>query len=212
MRQQGWAGSGRVGQGPVELGRGEAEEREQGLDRHAGQMGQVVGGEAGQCAPQHQRVVPGERVDHSREVDRSSGHGARAPCRPAGRIGRAYRAGRGRNIPGPVAVGLSRGLTAAGTRRIAIATATWNGTVVAESDDTVIVEGNHYFPRDALKVETRDSPRTSVCPWKGTARYLDLVVDGQANEAAAWYYPEPKAAAAEIRDRVAFWKGVAVTS
>ena len=92
-----------------------------------------------------------------------------------------------------------------------MATATWNGTVVAESDDTVVVEGNHYFPREALKVETRDNSDTSVCPWKGTASYLDLVVDGQVNEGAAWYYPQPKDAAAEIKDRLAFWKDIEVT-
>lgn len=92
-----------------------------------------------------------------------------------------------------------------------MATATWNGTVIARSDDTVVVEGNHYFPREALTAEARPSPETSVCPWKGTASYLDLVVDGEVNEAAIWYYPEPKPAAAEIKDRVAFWKGVVVT-
>ena len=90
-------------------------------------------------------------------------------------------------------------------------TATWNGTVVAESDDTVVVEGNHYFPRSAVRDELlRPSDSHSVCPWKGTASYLSLVVDGQVNEDAAWYYPEPKTAAAEITDRVAFWKGVEV--
>ena len=93
-----------------------------------------------------------------------------------------------------------------------MATATWNGTVVAQSDDTVIVEGNHYFPRDAVGVDTRDNSQTSECPWKGTASYLNLVVDGEVNEGAAWYYPEPKEAAAEIKDRVAFWKGVEVTA
>lgn len=92
-----------------------------------------------------------------------------------------------------------------------MATATWNGTVIARSDDTVVVEGNHYFPREALVAEVRDSTSTSVCPWKGTAHYLDLVVDGQVNEGAIWYYPEPKAAAAEIKDRVAFWRGVVVS-
>ena len=90
-------------------------------------------------------------------------------------------------------------------------TATWNGTVVAESDDTVVVEGNHYFPRSAVRSELlRPSDTHSVCPWKGTASYLSLVVDGQVNEDAAWFYPEPKTAAAEITDRVAFWKGVEV--
>lgn len=92
-----------------------------------------------------------------------------------------------------------------------MATASWNGTVLAESDDTLVVEGNHYFPRDAVKDEVLvDSSHTSVCPWKGTASYYSVVVDGQTNENAAWYYPEPKDAAAEIRDRVAFWKGVQV--
>ena len=92
-----------------------------------------------------------------------------------------------------------------------MATASWNGTVIAESDDTVVVEGNHYFPRDAVKDEVLvDSSHTSVCPWKGTASYYSVVVDGQTNENAAWYYPEPKDAAAQIRDRVAFWKGVEV--
>ncbi len=92
-------------------------------------------------------------------------------------------------------------------------TASWNGTVIAESDDTVVVEGNHYFPRSAVKDGVlTESAKTSVCPWKGTASYFSVVVDGQTNEDAAWYYPEPKDAAAQIRDRVAFWKGVQVTS
>ena len=94
-----------------------------------------------------------------------------------------------------------------------MATASWNGTVLAESDDTVVVEGNHYFPREAVKDELlTESSRTSVCPWKGTASYYSVVVDGQTNADAAWYYPEPKDAAAEIRGRVAFWKGVQVTA
>jgi uncharacterized protein (DUF427 family) len=92
-----------------------------------------------------------------------------------------------------------------------MATASWNGTVLAESDDTVVVEGNHYFPREAVRDGVLvDSDRTSVCPWKGTASYFSVVVDGQTNADAAWYYPEPKDAAAEIRGRVAFWKGVEV--
>jgi uncharacterized protein (DUF427 family) len=91
-----------------------------------------------------------------------------------------------------------------------VATATWNGTVVARSDDTVVVEGNHYFPREALTADVRESTATTVCPWKGTAHYLDLVVDGQVNEGAVWYYPDPKPAAAEIEGRVAFWRGVVV--
>jgi len=92
-------------------------------------------------------------------------------------------------------------------------TASWNGTVIAESDDTVVVEGNHYFPRSAVKEGVlTESSRTSVCPWKGTASYLSVLVEGQTNSDAAWYYPEPKEAAAQIRDRVAFWKGVEVRS
>lgn len=90
--------------------------------------------------------------------------------------------------------------------------ATWNGTVLAESDDTVVVEGNHYFPGDSLKRELFTETDThTVCPWKGTASYLTVEVDGQRNEDAAWFYPDPKDAAAEIKDRVAFWKGVEVT-
>ena len=94
-----------------------------------------------------------------------------------------------------------------------MARATWNGTVVAESDDTVIVEGNHYFPIESVRADLiQPNSHTSVCPWKGTASYYDLVVDGQVNQSAAWYYPTPKDAAAEIKDRVAFWKGVTVVA
>lgn len=94
-----------------------------------------------------------------------------------------------------------------------MAIATWNGTVIAESDDTVVVENNHYFPRSAVRDDVlRDSDHTSVCPWKGTASYFSLEVDGKTNDNAAWFYPEPKDAAEEIRDRVAFWKGVQVTA
>jgi uncharacterized protein (DUF427 family) len=90
--------------------------------------------------------------------------------------------------------------------------ATWNGTVIAESSDTVVVEGNHYFPPDSVRREhLRESATSSVCPWKGTASYWSIEVDGQVNTDAAWYYPQPSDAAAEIRDRVAFWKGVEVT-
>lgn len=90
-------------------------------------------------------------------------------------------------------------------------TATWNGAVIARSDDTVVVEGNHYFPRSAVDPAClRDSPHTSLCPWKGTAHYFSLLVNGAENPDAAWYYPEPKSAAEEIRDRVAFWRGVQV--
>ena len=90
--------------------------------------------------------------------------------------------------------------------------AEWNGAIIAESDDTVVVEGNHYFPRAAVKDEfVKDSSTTSVCGWKGTANYLSLVVDGDENPDAAWYYAEPKDAAEEIRGRVAFWRGVTVS-
>ena len=93
-----------------------------------------------------------------------------------------------------------------------MATASWNGTVLAESDDTVVVEGNHYFPRSSVRADVlRDSATTTVCPWKGTASYHSVEVDGQVNADAAWYYPSPKSAAAEIEDRIAFWKGVTVT-
>jgi uncharacterized protein (DUF427 family) len=91
--------------------------------------------------------------------------------------------------------------------------AVWNGETVAESDDTVVVEGNHYFPAGSVRQELlRPSDTHTVCPWKGTASYYTLEVDGQRNRDAAWYYPEPKPAAAEIKDRVAFWRGVEVTA
>jgi len=93
-----------------------------------------------------------------------------------------------------------------------MAKATWKGAVLADTDDTVVVEGNHYFPREAVDDAVLEpSDQTSVCPWKGTASYFDVVVDGERDEGAAWYYPEPKDAAAEIKDRVAFWKGIEVT-
>ena len=89
--------------------------------------------------------------------------------------------------------------------------ARWNGAVIADSDDTVVVEGNHYFPRDAVAAGVlADSATTSVCPWKGTAHYHHVVLDGAANRDAAWFYPDPKEAAEAIRDRIAFWKGVEV--
>jgi uncharacterized protein (DUF427 family) len=92
-----------------------------------------------------------------------------------------------------------------------MATATWNGTVIATSDDTVVVEGNHYFPAESVRQEfLRPSETHTVCPWKGTASYYSLEVDGASNPDAAWYYPSPKEAAAQIKDRVAFWKGVTV--
>jgi uncharacterized protein (DUF427 family) len=93
-----------------------------------------------------------------------------------------------------------------------MATATWNGTVIAESDDTVIVENNHYFPVESVTPGVLvKSELTSVCPWKGTASYYSVQVDGATNRDAAWYYPEPKEAAAEIAGRVAFWKGITVS-
>ncbi len=90
--------------------------------------------------------------------------------------------------------------------------AVWNGRVIAESDDIVTVEGNAYFPASALDPSViTESAHRSECPWKGTAHYHSLRVDGRENRDAVWYYPEPKAAAAEIKDRVAFWKGVQVS-
>jgi uncharacterized protein (DUF427 family) len=89
--------------------------------------------------------------------------------------------------------------------------ATWHGKTIAESDKTVVVEGNHYFPPDSVDRSVLESSEThSVCPWKGTASYYSLAVDGQKNPDAAWYYPQPKDAAAEIKDHVAFWRGVEV--
>lgn len=91
--------------------------------------------------------------------------------------------------------------------------AIWHDVVLAQSDDTVVVEGNHYFPAAALHREYfRDSDHHSVCPWKGTANYCDVVVDGAVNTQAAWYYPQPKPAAAQIAGRVAFWKGVSIVA
>jgi uncharacterized protein (DUF427 family) len=89
--------------------------------------------------------------------------------------------------------------------------AIWNGAVLAESDDTIVVEGNHYFPPEALKREYfRESDTTTTCPWKGEARYYTLEVDGQSNPDAAWRYPAASEAARHIEGRVAFWKGVKV--
>lgn len=89
--------------------------------------------------------------------------------------------------------------------------ARWNGAVVAQSDDTVVVEGNHYFPADAVDPALlEDSATRSHCPWKGEASYKTLIVDGERNKDAVWYYPDPKSAAAEIKGRYAFWKGVEV--
>lgn len=90
--------------------------------------------------------------------------------------------------------------------------ARWNGTEIARSEDTMVVEGNHYFPAEAVTDGVlAESNTTSVCPWKGTAHYHSVVANGATNRDAAWYYPEPKPAAAEIAGRIAFWKGVEVT-
>ena len=93
-----------------------------------------------------------------------------------------------------------------------MAKAIWNNQVIAESDKTVVVEGNHYFPPESINKDFfKESNTNTVCPWKGTASYYTVEVDGQANADAAWYYPETKEAAANIQGRVAFWKGVEVS-
>ena len=90
--------------------------------------------------------------------------------------------------------------------------ARWNGEEIARSNDTVVVEGNHYFPAaDVARSALTPSDRTSVCPWKGTAQYHSVNAGGAINEDAAWYYPEPKPDAEQIKDRIAFWNGVEVT-
>lgn len=89
-----------------------------------------------------------------------------------------------------------------------MAKATWNGAVLADSDDTVVVEGNHYFPSDSIAWQHfHESNHRTSCFWKGVARYYDVAVDGEVNERAAWYYPDPKKMAAKVKDRVAFWHG-----
>ena len=91
--------------------------------------------------------------------------------------------------------------------------AIWNNVVVADSEDTVVVEGNHYFPNESVnKAVLKTSITTSVCPGKGTASYYSLSVDGKENTDAAWFYPEPKPAADNIKGRIAFWKGVEITA
>jgi uncharacterized protein (DUF427 family) len=91
--------------------------------------------------------------------------------------------------------------------------AIFNGQVLAESSETVVIEDNHYFPADSLnKQYFKPSEKHTTCPWKGQASYYTLEVDGKSNPDAAWYYPEPKDAAAEIKNYVAFWKGVEVTA
>jgi uncharacterized protein (DUF427 family) len=89
--------------------------------------------------------------------------------------------------------------------------ATWNGVVLAESDRCEVVEGNQYFPPGSVKrAYFQPSETHTACSWKGTASYYDIVVDGQTNKDAAWYYPAPKEAAKQIKDHIAFWRGVNV--
>lgn len=91
--------------------------------------------------------------------------------------------------------------------------AVWNDTVVAESDETVVMEGNHYFPPDSVRDDHLEaSSKRSTCPWKGEASYYTITVNGDTNPDAAWTYPEPRPAAAEIKDHVAFWRGVQIES
>ena len=88
----------------------------------------------------------------------------------------------------------------------------WNNQLLASSDKTIVVEGNHYFPPSSLNMEYfKKSPKQTVCHWKGVASYFDIHVGGQTNEGAAWYYPEPKQAASNIAQYIAFWKGVEVS-
>jgi uncharacterized protein (DUF427 family) len=90
--------------------------------------------------------------------------------------------------------------------------AVWNGVTLADSSETVVVENNHYFPLASVDPDVlKPSATTSVCPWKGTAHYYTLLAGGAENRDAAWYYPDPKSAAAQIKGRVAFWKGVKVS-
>ncbi|MFY9529233.1 MAG: DUF427 domain-containing protein [Candidatus Acidiferrales bacterium] len=92
-----------------------------------------------------------------------------------------------------------------------MARAIWQNAVIAESDKTIIVEGNHYFPPDAVRKEfLKPSSTHTECPWKGTASYYNVEVNGAMNPDAAWYYPDPRAAARQIKDRIAFWRGVRV--
>ena len=89
--------------------------------------------------------------------------------------------------------------------------AIWNDQVIAHSDDTLVVEGNHYFPKDDVDTSVLvKSPTTTECPWKGTASYYSIDIDGERNEDAAWYYAEPKPEAEQVRGRIAFWNGVEI--
>ena len=90
--------------------------------------------------------------------------------------------------------------------------AIWNGKIIAQSNETINVEGNQYFPPDSvIKEHLKKNSQTSVCPWKGTASYYDVIVDGQTNIAAAWYYPQPSEKAKKIKNYIAFWRGVEVS-
>ena len=90
--------------------------------------------------------------------------------------------------------------------------AIWKNTVLAESNKTIVIEGNHYFPPESIKKEHfRESNKHTTCPWKGESSYYDIVVDQEVNSDSAWYYPEPKEAAKQIKDYVAFWRGVVIT-
>jgi uncharacterized protein (DUF427 family) len=89
--------------------------------------------------------------------------------------------------------------------------AIWNNTILAESNETVVVEGNHYFPENSVKMNYfRPSDTHSICPWKGTASYYSVEADGKVNKDAAWYYPDPKEAASMVAGKIAFWKGVEI--
>lgn len=91
--------------------------------------------------------------------------------------------------------------------------AVWNGKILAESNETVVVENNHYFPPNSINKEYFQPSNThTTCPWKGEASYYTLQVDGKENQDAAWYYPQPSAAARKIKDHIAFWKGVSIES
>lgn len=89
--------------------------------------------------------------------------------------------------------------------------AVWNGVILAESEKTIVVEGNHYFPYHTIRQEYfQPNSSHTICPWKGIASYYDIVVNGQINRGGAWYYPDPKPAALSIKDHIAFWKGIRI--
>lgn len=91
--------------------------------------------------------------------------------------------------------------------------AKWNDTIIAESQKTIVIEGNHYFPKESIKKEYfTDSQTNTVCHWKGTASYYDIIVNGKSNKDAAWYYPNPSGLADSIKDHIAFWKGVEISN